>query len=259
MADELMSALDAPKTSDVKKKLFGLLTTYVNFVKLESGASYTIPGVTQQDFETKDESAKEFKGKRKLASGNADTAIHVVLVLTRESKEGNAYQTTKDYLAKDKVWVKQIQPSFVKVVGAAVFAGMKANTGLGIFVALDEFETGETFAGRDGNTVSKSAWRASAVYASEAEMKKAADAYFAGITNDSAHASSSNGQSPSDPFTQVKDMADFHTALADAAKGKAPKAQDAALLAVALEWVGTDAAYNQAHLEDFKALAKLAG
>ncbi len=256
------SAFDAPEVSSSKRRVFGLLTTYGTPIKFASGEGYSIPGVMKKDFDSQVSTERVFAGKQKLPAVVEGGRVHIVLALTRFTKDGGSYQQVKDFLDNDKVWAKQMQPSFVKVFGKPLSAGLKVNSGVGLFVALEEAATNETFTGRDGSVVTKSTWLAVAQYPDATTMQREADKYFGQFNNGDAagfervgeSVGESNGNHAEETWNAIKGDPDFAKALTEAAGKVVKPKKEAAIRFVAAEWE-MDGESIEAHLAELKELA----
>lgn len=95
------------------KVSYGVLQVFVNSIQFTKGASYTIPGVVGNDGKP-----FEFRGKQLSDNGRV---THVVMVLTKETKEGATYQVIKDTLTSDPKsgdpFNNIVRPSLIKVFG----------------------------------------------------------------------------------------------------------------------------------------------
>lgn len=158
------------------KKSFGVLTVYVNRIQFAKGASYSIPGISGNDGKP-----FQFKGKQLSDAGNQ---THVVLVLTKTTKEGTPYQVVKDCLTSDRgngePFQKIVRPSLVKAFGEHYGTVV----GKQVPVLVEEVPYGEEYDATDQKTGAsvkrqKKMFRIAQAFASYDEMKAAEHAYFA--------------------------------------------------------------------------------
>lgn len=157
----------APSEGGNKTK-FGLLRLFANTVTLEGGASYTIKEVHDREG-----NVRAWKGKR---LDKASKRTHIVMHLKADDKDGNEYEMSRDYLNSDKPYKVIVHPALQKVFGKDY--PIKSY----VPVQLEEVPTGESFTGRDGTQVDKTAWKVIAKFANEADLKRAEKEYFSRFT-----------------------------------------------------------------------------
>lgn len=172
----------APQEAGGKMK-FCKLKLFANPVTLESGASYTVQGVHDKDGNT-----REWRGKR---LDKTSKRFHIILHARATDKDGNDYEMARDYLNSDKPYTKIVHPALLKVFGETGKFPVKEYA----FVQVEEVPTGESFEGRDGTTVNKTAWKVVAKFANEAALKAAETKHFSRFTN-------SNGNGASEPVAE---------------------------------------------------------
>lgn len=160
----------APSEGGNKTK-FGLLRLFANTVTLESGQSYSIKEVHDREG-----NVRQWKGKR---LDKASKRTHIVMHLKADDKDGNEYEMNRDYLNSDKPYKAIVHPALTKVFGKDY--PIKAY----VPVQLEEVPTGESFTGREGSQIDKTAWKVVAKFANEEAMKKAEKEYFSRFTQNS--------------------------------------------------------------------------
>lgn len=213
----------------VVRKKFGLFAFLTNDVKFESGTSYSIPGVLARD-----ESLREFKGKRLVTKDEPPSSTHVVVIAKMLNKDGEIYQAVKDMTTggKDLAW-KVLQPSLKRIFGKDYGAVLKPSTKLQgatwIAAAIEEVPTGEKFTSQQGdnagNEIAKSAWKVVEWFEDEKTMRAAEKAHFARFTQNPS------GASNNDLWNEAVEQARaLHSALKKSCK---PESLDATFLTVA--------------------------
>lgn len=158
----------APQEGGLKTK-FGKLKLIANPVTLESGASYTVKGIHDRDGNT-----REWRGKKLDKNSKR---FHIIMHVRADDKDGNEYEMARDMLNSDKAYTKIVHPALTKVFGKELPTTNYA------LVKLEEVPTGESFIGRDGNTLEKTAWRVTQKYANEAALKAAEKEHFSRFTS----------------------------------------------------------------------------
>lgn len=166
----------APQEGGLKTK-FGKLKLFASPVTLESGASYTVKGIHDRDGNT-----REWRGKK---LDKTSKRFHIIMHVRADDKDGNEYEMARDCLNSDKAYTKIIHPALVKVFGKELPVKEYA------LVKLEEVPTGESFVGRDGNTLDKTAWRVTQKYANESALKAAEKEHFSRFTSGSNGATES--------------------------------------------------------------------
>jgi hypothetical protein len=160
----------APQEAGAKTK-FGKLKLFANPVVLETGASYTVPGIHDRDGNT-----YEFRGK-KIVKGSK--RFHLVLQVLARDKDGNEYEMHRDCLNNDKVYKEIVHPALIKTFGETA----KFPTKDYAFVQVEEAATGETFESKrpdhEGEKVNRTTFRVIKKFANEKAMKAAETEYFA--------------------------------------------------------------------------------
>lgn len=168
--------LFAPDEQGGKRK-FGMLRLHARKVKLQSGASYTIPGLTNRDGEI-----WEFKGKQ---PDEASNTRHIVLDVEVKSRDGGTYHTFRDAMSFDKWYKEIVYPSLKKNFGS----DLSTLTTTPAPVEVEEVPYKD-------REYERTTLRVLRRFASVAEMEAAEKAHFArfGNTTDiEASAASSNG------------------------------------------------------------------
>lgn len=174
---------ETPPESTGAKMGFGDLQVIVNRVKLEKGASYTIPGLTNKDGEL-----FPFKGKKLTPDG---TNRHVILKIIKRKKDGELYTVFSHFM----YWAKDVQckisyPALQKVFGEKLTDGLTWKSGKSSIVPIQyeevEFEeAGRTSPGR--------AFKVVKVFKSQAEREQAETQHFARFQSGEAGANASTG------------------------------------------------------------------
>lgn len=185
---------DDPEVA-VRKK-FGMFAFVVNDVVFEKGASYSIPGVLARD-----ESLREFKGKRICVKDEKPSSAHVIVVAKMTNKDGALYQAVKDMTTsgKDLAW-KILQPSlkrtFGKDYGNVLKPAPTLQKATWTPAAIEEIPTGEKFTSQQGDNagteIAKSAWKFVEWFENEKLMQAAEKEYFSRYSTSTAPTASND-------------------------------------------------------------------